>query len=227
MRRIFLATLVMACAAQTASASIYYSLDAGNTPALGTGPYGTVVVDLTGSTTASITLTNFYVDPHFLYGDGGTLGLNVNATSWLLGAITGSNAHSGFIPGPYSDGGAGNEDGFGSFNQTINSFDGFGHSSTDVTLTLTNTSGTWASAADVLIANSNGNFTAAHVYPANGDYTATATQTGFAAADSYSPGPPPPNESPVPEAASLIVWSLLIGSGSFIGARRRRSADVL
>jgi hypothetical protein len=57
--------------------------------------------------------------------------------SWTLGAITGSNAGTGFMPGPWSDGGSGNEDGFGVFNQTINSCDGFTHSSDTISFSLT------------------------------------------------------------------------------------------
>jgi len=77
---------------------------------------------------------------------------------------------------------AGNEDGFGSFNLRIRSFDGFSHSSDTITFTLTNTSGTWASAADVLTNNANGFDAAAHIFvttsPANASNSALAT--GFA-----------------------------------------------
>src|SRR6266478_4478170 len=38
----------------------------------------------------------------YLLGDGGSVGVNVNAASWALSAINGSNAGTGFTPGPYS-----------------------------------------------------------------------------------------------------------------------------
>ena len=165
--------------------SFTFDLTTGNTAIAGfTGPYATVTVDLTSSTTATITFTSLTNSGNiYLMGDGGTVGVNVNATSWTLGTITGSNSGTGFTPGPYSDGGAGNEDGFGNFNQKINSFDGFTHSSDTVSFTLTDTSGTWLSAANVLLG------AAAHIFvtssPANASNTALAT--GFAAGTVNAP----------------------------------------
>jgi hypothetical protein len=148
----------------------------------------------------------------YLMGDGGTVAVNVNATSWTLGTITGSNAGTGFTPGPYSNGGAGNEDGFGSFNQKITSFDGFTHSSDTISFTLTDTSGTWLTAAAVLTPNSQGETVAAHVFvtslPANASNGALAT--GFAAN-----GPPA-----VPEPSTLAIAGL--GALGFVGFGLRR-----
>ncbi len=79
------------------------------------------------------------------------------------GTITGSNAGTGFSPGPYSDGGSGNVDGFGVFNQTINSFDGFPNSSDSISFVVTDTSGTWASASNVMTRNSGGFDAGAHI----------------------------------------------------------------
>jgi len=74
-------------------------------------------------------------------------------------------------------------DGFGILNQTVNSFDGNSHASDNISFTLTNTSGTWATASSVLKANANGAFVAAHIFvttmPANASRDALAT--GFAA----------------------------------------------
>ena len=64
----------------------------------------------------------------------------------------------------FSNGTSGNEDGFGSFNQRINSFDGFAHSSDTLSFTLNNTSGTWASANSVLTGNSSGYLAAGHIF---------------------------------------------------------------
>ncbi len=176
----------MAFTAQPAKAdSITFDLTTGNSAISGfTGPYASVLVNRTSATTATITFTSLTADGNiYLLGDGGSVAVNVNAASFTLGPITGSNAGTGFTPGPYSDGGSGNEDGFGSFNQTINSFDGYTHSSDSISFSLTDTSGTWASAMAVLLANSGGSLAAAHIFvtadPANGSNGALAT--GFAA----------------------------------------------
>jgi hypothetical protein len=164
------------------------------------GPYATVTVDRTDTTHATITFASLNgsggscpgAGCTYLLGDGGSVAVNVNATSWTLGTITGSNSGTGFTPGPWSDGGSGNEDGFGSFNQTINSFDGYTHSSTTISFTLTDTSGTWASASNVLTPNASsfGAEAAAHIFVCSGTGTACTTgtdalATGFAS----TPGP--------------------------------------
>jgi hypothetical protein len=176
-------------------------------------PFGEVSVNLTTSTTATITFTSDTVGGNtYLFGDGGSVALNVNATTFTVSGISGSNSGTGFTPGPYTFAGAGNEDGFGSFNLTIDSFDGFTHSSDTITFTLTNTSGTWASASDVLVANASGFDAAAHIFvtssPANASNGAIAT--GFAAEGA----------TVVPEPGSMALF----GSGLLLlgGAVRRR-----
>ncbi len=170
---------------QQAKADTVYSISVGNAAISGfPGPYATATVHLVDPTHATITFVSLTNSGNiYLFGDGGSVDVNVNATSWTLSGITGSNAGTGFTPGPYSDGGSGNIDGFGVLNQTINSFDGFTHSSDTISFTLTNTGGTWASSATVLKANSNGVFVAAHIFvtafPANTSNSALAT--GFAA----------------------------------------------
>lgn len=65
----------------------------------------------------------------------------------------------------------------------INGFGGYNHSSSTISFTLTNTSGSWSSAGQVLKANAKGYFAAAHIfvtaYPA--DAKKGALVTGFAA----------------------------------------------
>jgi len=112
--------------------------------------------------------------------------VNVNATSFTLSGLTGTSPGASFssVVADLSDGGAGTEDGFGSFNQTINNFDGFTHSWATITFTLTNTSGTWASASNVLTTGINA---AAHTFVTASPALASngAIQTGFSAV----PGP--------------------------------------
>jgi hypothetical protein len=142
-----------------------------------------VTITLVNSTTATVTFTSNTVAGNiYLFGDGHSVDLNVNATTFSTSGITGSNAGTGFTPGPYTLEGAGNVDGFGAFNLRIKSFDGYSHSADTVTFTLTNISGTWGSAADVLAFNANGFDAAAHIFvttsPANASNSALAT--GFA-----------------------------------------------
>ena len=159
-------------------------LNTGNTAISGfTGPYGTVTITLVNSTTATVTFTSNTVAGNiYLFGDGSSVALNVNASTFSVSGITGSNAGTGFTPGGWTSVGAGNVDGFGTMNLRITSFDGFTHSSDTISFTLTNTSGSWASANDVLVFNSKGFDAAAHIFvtasPANAANGAIAT--GFA-----------------------------------------------
>lgn len=163
-----------------------FNLSVGNSAISPTypGPYVSVTVNRTSSTVATITFTSLTASGNaYLMGDGGSVAVNVNATSWTLGTITGSNMGTGFSPGPYSNSGSGNEDGFGVFNQTITSFDGFTHSSSTIRFALTNTSGSWLTAASVLVANANGAMAAAHIFVTRIPVNAAngAICTGYAA----------------------------------------------
>ncbi len=170
---------------QAKADSISFNLSVGNSAISGhTGSYASVTVNRMSVTTATITFTSLTNSGNiYLMGDGSSVAVNVNASSWTLGNIAGSNAGTGFSPGPYSNSGSGQVDGFGVLNQRITSFGGFTHSSGTITFSLTNTSGKWASANQVLIANASGVFAAAHIfvtsYPANAKNSALAT--GFAA----------------------------------------------
>jgi VPDSG-CTERM motif len=201
----------MAFTVQPAKAdTITYSLTTGNPAISGyPGPYASVLVDRTSTTTATITFTSLTNSGRiYLFGDGSSVGVNVNAASWTLGAITGSNAGTGFTPGTWSDGGSGNVNGFGIFNQTINSFAGFTHSSDSLSFSLADTSGTWASAMAVLLANSGGSLAEAHIfvtsYPANAQNGAIVT--GFAANGSET----------VPDSGTTValLGFALLGIGS-------------
>jgi hypothetical protein len=167
---------------QQAKAITTYSLSAGNSAISGyPAPYGSASVSLVGNT-ATITFTAANTAAfQYMFGDGGSVAVNVNG-AFTLGAITGTH-----LPGfgfqnaeGYSNGGAGNEDGFGSFNLTINSSDGYTRSSNSISFTLT---GSWANEASVLTANANGALVGAHIFVAAfpADPNAGALATGFAA----------------------------------------------
>jgi hypothetical protein len=196
-----------------------FDITTGNSQLTGfSGPYAHVTVDLINPTTATITYTSDISGGNInLIGDGGSVGVNVNASSWTLSSITGSNAGAGFTPGPWSNGGAGNEDGFGSFNQTINSFDGFTHSSDTLSFTLTDTGGTWASAASVLVNNGDGFFAAMHVFvtasPANASNGAIVTGFAHNGPGSLTPGS-------VPEPSTFAIAGL--GAFGFVGYGLRK-----
>src|SRR5438552_2733139 len=101
-------------------------LTVGNTAISGfAGPYGYVSITLVNSTTATVTFTsNTVAGNAYLFGGHGAVDLNVNAATFSVSNITGTNSGTGFSPGPFTTG-SGNVDGFGAFNLVINSFDGF------------------------------------------------------------------------------------------------------
>lgn len=190
---------------QASADMMSFDLIAGNSAISGyPGPYANVDINLTSPTTAVVTFTSL-TNNGFIYlmGDGGSVGLNVNADNWLLGAVTGTNSGTGFTPGGFSDGGSANLDGFGVFNQTINDFDGFTHSADFIQFMLTDTSGTWASAANVLSPNADGFLAASHIFVTGEPAVAAngALATGFASGNGTS----------VPEPATVV----LLGCGIF------------
>jgi hypothetical protein len=218
-----LAAVAMLGASQ-ARADFIFTIDTGNAALSGfAGPYAQVDVNLTSSTTATITFTSLLNSGNiYLLGDGGSVAVNVNG-AFTLGTITGSNAGTGFTPGPWSNGGSGNEDGLGTYNLTINSFDGYTHSSDTISFTITKSSGTWSSATDVLAgdAGSLGNIAAAHIFvaasPANGGANGgAALVTGFAAGNGT-----------VPEPTTVLAGALLLlpfGASTLRILRRNRAA---
>jgi hypothetical protein len=180
----YLAPILIAVACfglQQAKADTTYNLIQGNS-AIDSypSPYGSVNVSLVGQT-ATIVFTAAQTGAYqYLFGDGGSVAVNVNG-AFTLGTITGTQL-PGFGPTTFSNGGAGNEDGFGSFNLSINSSGGYTDASNSITFTLTGVGTTWASSDDVLTTNSNGFAVAAHIFVAAFPALpgAGALATGFA-----------------------------------------------
>jgi hypothetical protein len=172
---------------------VNYTLTTANDSGLGTGPFGTVHVDLT----AGVATITFTAASGYLFVDGGAVAVNVNASSWTIGNFT-SNGQS------VSDDGAGNEDGFGNFNQKVSMQDSSNGASI-ISFTLTNGSGTWLSAANVLAFNTNNWLVAAHIQIQDG-----TGNTGFAAG---------PGGGSVPDGGTTVM--LLGAALGALGMARR------
>jgi len=188
-----------------------------------TGPYAHVVVDLTSATTATITFTSLTNSGNiYLMGDGSSAAVNVNATSFTVGSITGTNSGTGFNtipPGnqPRFSLSSGEVDGFGNFNLAIDIFNGFTYSVDTLSFVITETPGpTWVTANDVLIANdpTHNALAASHIFvtsdPANASNKALAT--GYAS-----------NGVAVPEPGILILLGIAM---SAIGAASWRISKI-
>jgi hypothetical protein len=194
-------------------------------------PYGSVDVTLTSSTTATITFTGgSFADPnnpgetcYYLFTGTGAVAVNLNNATIDSGSISGTNTLTSLFPGagfnstvgPLSSGGPRQEDGFGQFNTSVNSFDGFKSASTSITFDVTaNTGTTFTSASDVLQNNSTGHSLAAHV----GVFCPAENLTGFLATGFVGNG-----GNPVPEPSTMAIAGL--GALGFIGygLRRRRT----
>jgi len=179
-------TAIAGLSLQQAKADFVFNLTFGNPAISGfAGPYAQVDVNLTSSTMATVTFTSLLNSGNiYLFGATSSVDVNVNASAFTLTGITGSNSGAGFTPGIYSQGSAGNVSQFGVFNGIVDSFDGYTHSSDNISFTLTNTSGIWASAASVLAPNSDGYLAAAHIFVTSSPADAAngALATGFAGA---------------------------------------------
>ena len=204
------ALVTLSSAYSAKATTVTFSLSNGNPAIAGyTGPYGHVDVTQTSSTTATIVFT---ADSNggfsYLFGAQGAIGLNFNA-----GSVVVNTSSVAFGAEGLSLGGEANEDGHGSFNFTLDNFDGFTNAFSTITLTVTCTSCNWlADSSNVLTPNDNGNSVAAHIFVAGATCPPnSACATGYATNG--------PNEA-VPEPTTM----LLLGTGlvGVAGVARRR-----
>jgi hypothetical protein len=159
-----LTAILFAFAVQPASATSF-TLSTGDAGLSGyTGPYGTVSVSLLNSSAATITFTALSSGGFdYLFGDGGSVALNVTGTGISYAGGTGITQPQVQPNGstPWQVGGLGN------FNFVLANFYGLNNALSTFTFTLTNTSGNWTNAASVLTANNAGQFVAAHIFLAH------------------------------------------------------------
>jgi len=207
-----LATALFAMATRPAEA-LQFTLDTGNPGISGyPSPYGTIDVTLVDANTAQIKFTGANPAGYmYLAGDGGSIGLNTNGAA-TFNALSVSGVTQPQVSPSFpilTSGGAGNEDGFGSFNFTLNNFDGFGYAFSTLTFTIDKTLGTWSSEADVLTPNANGYSVAAHIFVANSDGSNT-NSTGFAT-----------NGTSVPDGGTTMSLLGLALAGMGLVARRK------
>lgn len=170
----------MAFAQSVKANKISYNLGVGNSAISSYinpgGSFGTVLVNLTDSTHATITFTagSSVVSGTsfaFLFAGEGMADVNVNATTFGTTVTT---------PSSISGTGSGNVSTFGNFNLEIKGDNGGPSARTgSVVFTLHDISGSWADAGDVLAANADGYSVAAHIFVINTD--GSVANTGYAA----------------------------------------------
>jgi hypothetical protein len=217
---------ILALAPSKASATFEnpFVLDTSNLGSGFTGPFAqvTINVDSTG-TVATITfdaLTNGGYT--YLFHSQGAVAVNVNATSWTLGNLTGTGPNKN-TPS-LSDGGSGQEDGYGNFNQTITDFDGYNYAASEIQFTLTRTDGgTWlADGSNVLKLTSGTTPAIAAAQIGASDGTKFVT-TGYAGGNG-TVGPPNTGgagASPPPSAVLLGLGGLGVAAVVFRSRRRQ------
>jgi hypothetical protein len=192
-----------------------------------TGPYALVIVDRTSTTTADVLFLSNTAAGYW-FGDGGSVAVNTNGDT-TVSSIAAAGCRTGTCA-TFVDGGAGNEDGFGSFNVTINATGGGGLTgwqgvASQISFTLTLTSGTWASAGSVLTLNDAPGtpdyLAAAHIFVGAAN-AAEAITTGFAASTGVTTDQRCINCVSTPDGGMTMSLLGIAMAGLGVVARRRK-----
>jgi hypothetical protein len=181
-----------------------------------TGPYATVTITLTSPTTANVEFDSLTNGGNlYLIGDGGVADLNVNGTYAPLSSVVESSS-VGFSP-TFKDNVPGQVNGFGVFNLSLNNTNA-SDLATQISFSLTDTSGSWSSVSDVLIGNNDGYLGAAHIFPCPTPCSTSSTigASGYAAGNEVTLAPEP--------ASMLLFGTGLLAIGTVVRRRRLTAA---
>lgn len=187
------------------------------------GPYGSLSVNRTSTTTATITFTSLSNGTNLYYAiDGSSVGVNTNGDA-TISNITGNSLNQNCpASGCYTAVTNQNVSDFGIFSDVVNAFDGFADRSTTISFDLTGVGTNWMQASQVLANNAQGYLAEMHIAVCSTLTNCTsAAVTGFA-----GNGPGGRSVDPVPEPASLaMLGSALLGLVFMARNRRVRRTD--
>jgi len=151
-------------------------------------PFGTVLVDLTSPTTATITFTADESHANaYTFGSVNSAAVNLSSTSgFTISGLSGTPLNGTFTAPTLTSAGSDNVSSFGVFTNTIRDMGGFTMAVASITFTVTNNTGTWASPAYGLVGNADGFDAAAHIFICNQPAatctaSSAATTSGFVA----------------------------------------------